>query len=140
EAAFEQVIATALEAGKRGVCMPPGEWGPREYVAHMAGWEIMASVRMPRVVAAGINPPEFDDPIAESIMNDAINAAFTTLTGDQSIEALCDTLRAAYQKTLANLRRFDDHVFQPGEYIYERTKDVIEHCKEHNDDIIRLGA
>ncbi|HWZ20104.1 MAG TPA: hypothetical protein VNW73_14995 [Ktedonobacteraceae bacterium] len=27
-----------------------GMWGPREIVAHLAGWEVMASVRIPRIV------------------------------------------------------------------------------------------
>jgi hypothetical protein len=64
---------------------------------------------------------------------DAINTAFVTLSGDQSLEALCDTLRRAYQRTVEILTPLDESHFQLGAYVYERTNGVIEHCQEHID-------
>jgi len=61
---------------------------PREVVAHLAGWEVMATIRIPHIVA-GTPPMEFSDAAQAKVMSDAINTAFVTLSGDQSLEALC---------------------------------------------------
>jgi len=124
--ACEQLMATATHAAQRGVT----RWGPREIVAHLAGWEVMASVRIPNIVA-GMPPAEFADATQQRVMNDAINAAMVTLVGEQSLETLCGMLRQAYQGNVELLRQLDDKFFQPGQYVYERTKAVIEHCQEH---------
>ena len=76
--AYEQLIGTATEAAQRGVTRQGDEWGPREIVAHLAGWEVMATVRIPRIVA-GMPPAEFADETQQTVMNDAINAAMVTL-------------------------------------------------------------
>ena len=49
--AYEKLIETASLAAQRGVTQRRDGWGPREIVAHLAGWEVMASVRIPRIVA-----------------------------------------------------------------------------------------
>jgi hypothetical protein len=49
--AFEQLIGTATEAAQRGVTRQGDTWGPREIVAHLAGWEVMATVRIPKIAA-----------------------------------------------------------------------------------------
>ncbi len=128
--AYEQLIGTATEAAQRGVTRQADRWGPRETVAHLAGWEVMATVRIPRIVA-GMPPAEFADATQQTVMNDAINAALVTLMGDQPLDTLCGMLRQAYQRNVELLRKLDDTFFQPGEYVYERTKAVIEHCQEH---------
>src|SRR5689334_22591635 len=129
-AAYEQLIEAASLAAQRGMTEGPDGWGPREIVAHMAGWEVMASVRIPRIVA-GTPPAEFSDPAQTTMMNDAVNAAFVTLIGEQPLETLCDMLRHIYRRNADLLRSVDDTFFQPGEYVYERTKAVTEHCEEH---------
>jgi hypothetical protein len=48
---FEQLIGTATEAEQRGVTRQGDTWGPREIVAHLAGWEVMATVRIPKIAA-----------------------------------------------------------------------------------------
>jgi hypothetical protein len=58
--AFEELIRTATEAAQRGVTRQGDTWGPREIVAHMAGWEVMATVRIPKIVA-GMPPLEEAD-------------------------------------------------------------------------------
>jgi len=135
--AYEQIIETASLAAQRGVTHQENTWGPREIVAHLAGWEVMATVRIPKIVA-GMPPAEFADDTLQTVMNDAINAAMIALKGDQSLDSLSGMLRYAYQHNVAMLRKLDDTFFQPGEYVYERTKGVIEHCQEHIE-ILDLG-
>jgi hypothetical protein len=134
--AFEQLIAAATSAAQRGVTRQGDTWGPREIVAHLAGWEIMATVRVPHV-AAGMPPSfEYADETQQTVMNDAINATIVTMVGEQPLDTVCGILRQAYQRDIEMLRKLDDTFFQPGEYVYERTKDVIEHCHEHLQDLV----
>ena len=133
--AYEQLIETASLAAQRGVTQRRDRWGPREIVAHLAGWEVMATVRIPKIVA-GMPPLEEADETRQAVMNDAINATIVTMIGDQPLETLCDLLRQAYHHDIEMLRKLDDTFFQPGEYVYERTKDVIEHCQEHSQELI----
>lgn len=133
--AYEHLMETATLAAQRGVTQGRDGWGPREIVAHLAGWEVMARVRIPRIVA-GMPPAEFTDPTQQTVMNDAINAAMVTLIGEQPLETLCGMLRQAYLRNIELLRSLDDTFFQPGEYVYERTKAVIEHCHEHMQQLV----
>ena len=128
--AYEKLIGTATEAAQRGVTCHEDTWGPREIVAHLAGWEVMATVRIPRI-AAGMLPLEEADETRQAVMNDAINATIVTMVGDQPLETVCAILRQAYRSDVEILRKLDDTFFHPGEYVYERTKAVIEHCQEH---------
>ncbi len=130
--AFEQVIAAATQAAQRGATRQEERWGPREIVAHLTGWEVMASVRISQV-AAGMPPFEFNE---TAQIDDAINMAFVTMIGDQSLATVCNLLRQAYQRNSEMLRKLDDTCFQPGEYVYERTKAVIEHCQEHREVLV----
>ena len=129
-AAFERFLATATEVARNGSATWPTGWGPREVVAHLAGWEVMASVRIPKIVA-GLPPPEFADAAQNAVMNDAINATIVAMIGGQSLETVCGLLRQAYGRDIALLRQLDNAQFQPGAYVYERTRSVIEHCAEH---------
>lgn len=133
--AFEQLIRTATEAAQRGVTSQGETWGPREVVAHMAGWEVMATVRIPKI-AAGMPPLEEADETRQVVMNDAINATIITMLGEQSLDTVCGILRQAYQRDLEILKKLDETFFQPGEYVYERTKGVIEHCQEHGQELV----
>lgn len=132
--AYEQVIAAAIEVSRRGSSVPASAWGPREIIAHMAGWEVIGTVRIPRIVA-GMPPLEFADEAQQTVMDDAINAALIAMIGDQPLEAVCGILRRAYQSNIEFLRTLDERFFQPGEYVYERSKGVIEHCQEHMEQV-----
>lgn len=134
--AYEQLIRMATEAAQRGVTRQGDTWGPREIVAHLAGWEVMATVRIPRITAAGIPPIEFGDATRTAIMNDAINTAFVMMAGDQPLETVCGLLRQAYQRDVEILSKLDDMYFQPGEYVFERTKNAIDHCQEHMEALV----
>jgi hypothetical protein len=131
-AAYERLIEAALLAAQRGAARQMDGWGPREVVAHLTGWEVMATVRISYVVA-GTPPMEFSDATQARVMNDALNAAFVTLVGDQPLETLCGMLRQAYKRTVEILAPLDENLFQPGNYAYERTQSVIDHCQEHID-------
>jgi hypothetical protein len=133
--AFEQLISTATEAAQRGVTRQGDKWGPREVVAHLAGWEVMATVRIPKIVA-GMSPLEETERERQAVMNDAINATIVAMIGDQSLSTVCGVLRQAYQHDLEILRKLDDTFFQPGEYVYERTRSVIAHCQEHGQELL----
>lgn len=135
--AYERVITIAAQLERQGSGSPHDVWGAREALAHLAGWEVMANVRIPHVIA-GMAPIEFEDEAREQVMNDAINAAFVALAGERSAAMLGETLRQAYQRTLAILTPLDDRYFQPGEYVYERTHGAIEHCDEHIQEHMRL--
>lgn len=128
--AFEQFLATATETAQHGLTRQGDTWGPRETVAHMAGWEIIATVRVPRI-AAGMAPFEYADEAQQDVMDAALNAAFVAMIGDQPLDAVCDILRRAYRSDIEMLNGLDERFFQPGEYVYERTQGVIEHCQEH---------
>ncbi|MFL5656525.1 MAG: hypothetical protein ACJ8CB_20395 [Ktedonobacteraceae bacterium] len=128
--AFEKLIGTATEVAQRGVTRQGDEWGPREIVAHLAGWEVMATVRIPRI-AAGMPPFEEADETRQAVMDDAINATIVTMVGYQPLETVCGLLRQAYHSDVEMLSKLDDSFFHPGEYVYERTKAAIEHCQEH---------
>ena len=82
--AYEELIEKASLEVQLGVTQKQGMWGPREIVGHLAGWEVMASVRIPKIVA-GMPPAEFTDTTQQTMMNDAINAAMITLIGDQPL-------------------------------------------------------
>ncbi len=118
-AAYERVIEAALacQVAQGGAPGRADTWGPREVVAHLAGWEVMATVRIPKIVA-GMAPPEFADPMQARVMNDAINATIVTMVGAQSLETICGM-------------KVDESFFQQGKYVYERTLAVIDHCHEH---------
>jgi hypothetical protein len=128
--AYERTIAAASESSQHGPTAKADTWGPREIIAHIAGWEVIASVRIPSIVA-GLPPLEFADEEQQTVMDDAINAALVTMIGDQSLEAVCGILRRAYQSNIELLKTLDDRFFQPGEYVYERSKGAIEHCQRH---------
>jgi hypothetical protein len=135
--AYEHVIAAATEAVQQGAGKNKDGWSAREFVAHLAGWEVMASVRIPAIVG-GMAPMEFVDEAQAAVMNNAINAAFVALIGAQPMDAVCGILRQAYQHGIALLQTLDERCFQPGEYVYERTRAAIEHCHEHFEDIQAL--
>jgi hypothetical protein len=137
--AYEKVIATATDMAQRGATRQGDLWGPREYVAHLAGWEVMATVRVPAIVA-GMPPLEEANEVRQAVMNNAINATIVTMIGDQSLETVCGLLRQAYGRDVAFLRTLDDAFFQPGEYVYERTRAAIEHCDEHIQDMLSIIA
>ena len=120
--AHERLIAAATAAFERGVDREGEQWGPREVMAHIAGWEANALVRVPKIVA-GAPHVKYD--------HDAFNTAVIMAIGDQSFETVRDMVRQAYQRDIEMLKKLDESIFVPGNYPYERTKAAISHNYEH---------
>ncbi len=125
----ERLIASATAAHERGVTRNGEEWGPREIVAHIAGWEANAIIRVPNTLA-GAPFNKYDQ--------EAFNNVVVTLVGDQSFEKVCNILRQTYQRDVEMLRKLDESVFVPGNYAYDRTKAAISHSYEHVQELDEL--
>ncbi len=128
--AHERLIAAATAACERGVTREGEKWGPREIMAHIAGWEANAIKRVPKIVV-GAPFRKYDD--------DAFNEAVITILGDQSFDTVRDILRQTYQRDIAMLQALDESVFVPGNYAYERAKAAISHCYEHAQELDELN-
>ena len=128
--AHERLIVAATAAFERGVTREGEKWGPREIMAHIAGWEANALKRVPKIVA-GAPFRKYDD--------DAFNEAVITILGDQSFEAVRDMLRQTYQRDIEMLKTLDESVFVPGNYAHERAKAAISHCYEHAQELDELS-
>ncbi len=128
--AHEKLIATASTAHERGVRRTGDAWGPREVLAHIAGWEALAVARLPGILA-GIPPVKYATEAQHAAMDDAINATVITMIGDQSFDTICTLLRKTYQADVQLISELDERIVRPGSYIYERTKAAIDHCHEH---------
>ena len=120
--AHERLIEAATQAHEKGVTQKGLEWGPREILAHIVGWEANAIERVPRIMQ-GEPILKYDD--------DTINAIVITVMGDQSFDAVRDILRQTYQKDIAMLQVQNDNVFVSGNYVYERILAAIQHIDEH---------
>lgn len=126
----EQLIEAATRAHQRGVTCSGSAWGPREVVAHVAGWEAMAAVRIPKIVA-GIPPIVYASKEQHDASDDNINATVIAMIGNQSFEEVCGLLRKANQRDIQILRDLDDSLFVPDNYVYWRIEAAIDHCNEH---------
>lgn len=137
--AHERLITAATESVRRGVT-PQGEaWGPREILAHIAGWEALATSRIPQI-AAGIPPVHYANAAQHAAMDNAINVMAITMIGDQSFESVCTILRRTYRRDVELLRQIDEALFRPGNYVYDRTRAAIEHCYEHAQQLEHLNC
>ncbi len=123
EAAHEKLIAAAINADTRGV---KGSWGPREILAHVVGWEVIAIECLP-----GLLPAEAPAPLTY----DAVNLAMATLVGDHPIETIRNMLYQVHQRFLQLSEVQNDASFVPGHPIYERTKAAIAHSLEHGQEL-----
>ncbi|GHO90925.1 hypothetical protein KSF_009730 [Reticulibacter mediterranei] len=117
--AHERLITPAMKAAARGV---NGSRGPREVLAHIVGWEVIAIACLP-----GLLPGEAPAPLTY----DAMNLAMVTLIGEQPIEVFRDMLYQTHQRFLNMPEVQDEASFVPGHPIFERTLAAIGHCVEH---------
>lgn len=120
--AHESLLLAAKGAVQRGENIPEGGWGPREVLAHIAGWGEEAIYRLP-TVAQGTPPLKYDD--------EAFNFAIITMIGDQSFEQIYAILQRTHERFVQMLQALDEGIFIPGNPVYERVKAVIEHHVEH---------
>jgi hypothetical protein len=120
--AHERLLLAATNAVQRGESSSEGEWGPREILAHIAGWGAEATYRLPKV-AQGEPPLKYDD--------DAFNAAVIVMIGNQSFEEISTILQRTHERFVQMLQALDEPIFVPGNPVYERLRAVIEHHIEH---------
>ena len=136
--AHEKLIEAAVAASRRGVTRHGYEWGPREIVAHVAGWEALAVSRIPQIVA-GIPPVKYVSDAQHAAMDNAINSMALTMIGDQPFDLVCDILRKTYQRDIELLSKIDASSFRPGNYVYDRTRAATGHCYEHAQSLEQLN-
>jgi periplasmic divalent cation tolerance protein len=135
--AHENVAIEATAAYERGIRRTEDAWGPREILAHIAGWEVMAIARIPQILA-GVPPVRYETAEQHANMDNAINATVVTMIGDQPFEAIRDIFRQCYQRDAQLLRGLDEALFVPDSYVYERTRAAIDHCYEHAQALARM--
>ena len=119
--ADEKLIIAATAVAQRGI-IRKGEWGPREVLAHIVGWEAEATARIPALIA-GEPPLVYDD--------DAFNAAMLTELGEQSFEHVRNNLRQTHQRLVNLLMKQEERIFTPGHNVRRRVKAMTEHSLEH---------
>ncbi len=105
--------------------------GPREILAHVVGWEVVAMACLPRLLPSEALAP---------LTYDALNLAMVTLIGDQPIEVFRDMLSQAHERFLRMSEVQEDTSFVPGHPIYGRTKAAVGHCLEHVQELDRLAS
>jgi hypothetical protein len=127
--AYEKLIISANAAEKSGKFLKC-QWGPREILAHIAGWAAQATVQIPQVIA-GIPDVTYHNDVQHAAVDDAANAAFIALIGDQSFEEVRHIANQTHQRFAAMLGTQSDSIFVPGNYVYERMKRVIDHHLQH---------
>lgn len=122
EKASERLILAATMTSARGITRQGNQWGPREVLAHIVGWNVEATERLPRIIA-GEPPLKYDD--------EAFNVAIITVLGDQPFDVVLDMFRQTHQRYIQMLSAQDEAVFVPGHPVYRRIQAVIEHHHEH---------
>ncbi len=127
--AHERLISAATVAAKREVVRDGQKWGPREVMAHIAGWEAKAIETIPQIMAG--------EPLV-AFDHDVFNATVITLLENQSFDAVRDILRQTYQRDIESLKRLDENVFVPGNWIHDRIKAAIRHINEHAEELEKL--
>jgi len=105
-------------------------WGPREILAHIAGWAAQATEILPQIIA-GLPTQTYDSDFQHNAIDEAFNAAFIILLGDQSFEQVLTLAHQSHQRFVQMLKAQDENFFVPGNYVYERMKRVIAHHLEH---------
>jgi hypothetical protein len=130
DAAHERLLVAATAAFERGVDIQEGKWGPREVLAHIAGWAVEATVSISQVIE-GLPPVVYVNEAQHSARDDAFNAAIITMIGSQSFNQVSVILQQTHQRFVHMLQAQDECIFVPGNYVYERIQAVIRHHLQH---------
>ena len=85
-------------------------------IAHIVGWNVEATERLPRVIA-GKPPLKYDD--------EAFNVAIITMLGDQSFDVVLEMLQQTHQRYVQMLKEQDNKVFVSNHPVYKRIRAVI---------------
>jgi hypothetical protein len=135
--AYEQLITAATKAAGHGIEVLGDEWGPREILAHIVGWAAQATEMLPQVIA-GLPPQAYVSELQHATIDDAFNAAFITLLGNQTFEQVLTLADQTHQKFVQMLKAQDESIFVPDNPVYLRMKRVIDHYLQHTQELERL--
>ena len=128
--AYEKLIAAATRATEQSSATQNSEWGPREILAHIAGWAAQATAILPQIIA-GLPTPTYGSNQQHNAIDEAFNEAFIALIGKQSFEQVLTITHQTHQRFVQMLKAQDESIFVSGNYVYERMKRVIDHHLEH---------
>ncbi len=98
------------------------EWGVREVLAHIAGWEVEATQRLPQLMA-GAPARDYD---ADTFNVDAVAAHEA-----QSLHEVRASLERAYARLVTLLDGLDEATFAPGGVAREWVTALTRHNHEH---------
>ncbi|GCE19447.1 divalent-cation tolerance protein CutA [Dictyobacter kobayashii] len=134
---YEQLVRAATAAAKRGVEIQNGEWGPREILAHIAGWAAQATTQLPQVIK-GLPPIAYASKAQHAGLDEAANDEFIALIGNQAFEDVLNIAHKTHLDFVSMLRTQDKNNFVPNHYVYDRMKRVIEHHLQHAQELDQL--
>jgi hypothetical protein len=127
--AYERLIEAATTVERERIVYE-NAWGPREVLAHIVGWAAQAIEFIPQVLAGQL-PQAYISELQHAAIDDAFNAAFITLLGNQPFEQMLTSARQTHEHFIELLRAQDETIFVPGNYVYERMKRIIDHYRQH---------
>jgi len=97
-------------------------WGVREALAHIAGWEVEATQRLPQALA-GAPARDYDV--------DTFNVAAVAAHEGQSLHEVRDSLEQAYARLVNLLDGLDEAAFAPSGVAWEWVTALTRHDHEH---------
>lgn len=97
-------------------------WGVREVLAHIAGWEVEATQRLPQLMA-GAPARDYDA--------DTFNAAAVAAYEGQSLHEVRDSLERVHARLLNLLAGLDEAAFAPGGVAEEWVSALTRHSRAH---------
>ena len=128
--AYQKLIAAATKATGQDRQAQGNEWGPREMLAHIVGWAAQATEFLPQI-PAGLPAQTYASELQHTAIDEAFNAAFITILGNQSFEQVLTLAHQTHQRFVQMLREQDEDIFVPDNPVYERMKRVIDHHLQH---------
>jgi hypothetical protein len=101
-----------------------------EILAHIVGWAAQATDILPRIIT-GLPPQTYTSEFQHNAIDEAFNADFIILLGEQSFEQVLTLPHQSHQQFVQMLKAQDENIFVSGNYVYERMKRVSDHHLQH---------
>jgi len=120
--AHDDLLIAADAAVTRGDQHDDGGWGVRETLAHIGGWEVEATQRIPQLLA-GAPTRDYDA--------DTFNVDAVAVHEGQSLHEVRDSLERAYARLVNLLDGLDEAAFTPGGGAWEWVGALTRHAHEH---------
>jgi hypothetical protein len=120
--AHDDLLIAADAAVTRGDPRGDNGWGVREVLAHIAGWAVEATQRLPQLMA-GAPARDYDA--------DAFNVAAVAAHEGQSLHEVRDSLERAHARLVTLLDGLDEAAFAPAGVAEEWVSALTRHSHEH---------